>query len=140
MAYPAIWLPVRDEACLACGLLCRSYPEQCRSELDTLWERWTEQLTGTIWSIRQDAAVALGDALNAYGNNSLVKICNLIGIYLYNIMPEAADPDRSTNKERIPVVGVWKREYEEERVVTGPPEAVIFMASNDASGCHSFPR
>lgn len=66
--------PVRDEACLACGILCRSYPEECRSELKTLWERWTEQLTDQIWSVREDAAVALGDALEAYGQEFYLKI------------------------------------------------------------------
>ncbi|KAL7578252.1 hypothetical protein ACA910_012671 [Epithemia clementina (nom. ined.)] len=60
--------PVRDEACLACGILCRSYPEECRPELNTLWQRWSDQLTDQIWSVREDAAVALGDALEAYGN------------------------------------------------------------------------
>ena len=34
--------PVRDEACLACGILCKCYPEACCLELQTLWERWTE--------------------------------------------------------------------------------------------------
>jgi HEAT repeat len=70
--------PVRDEACLACGLLCRSFPEECRPELKTLWERWTEQLTDTIWSVREDAAVALGDALDAYGAEFLVQIRELM--------------------------------------------------------------
>lgn len=44
--------PVRDEACLACGTFCRAYPEECRPELETLWVRWTEQLTDQIWSCR----------------------------------------------------------------------------------------
>lgn len=93
--------PVRDEACLACAILCKSYPDLCRDELPLLWDRWTEQvrssmprrklvfvgfhfsptltvftsffstthvsqLTDQIWSVRQDAAVALGDAVEAY--------------------------------------------------------------------------
>ena len=66
--------PVRDEACLACGILCKSFPEECRPVLKTLWERWTEQLTDQIWSVREDAAVALGDALVAYGAEFLEQI------------------------------------------------------------------
>jgi hypothetical protein len=58
--------PVRDEACMATAILCKSYPEECRSELKLLWNRWVEQLTDQIWSVRQDAAVALGDAVEAY--------------------------------------------------------------------------
>ena len=79
--------PVRDEACLACGLLCKAYPEECRPELNILWERWTEQLTDQIWSVREDAAVALGDALEAYGEEFLVKIRELIK----KILPAAKD-------------------------------------------------
>ncbi|EJK45475.1 hypothetical protein THAOC_35909, partial [Thalassiosira oceanica] len=44
--------PVRDEACLACGTFCLAYPEECEPELGTLFERWTEQLTDQIWSVR----------------------------------------------------------------------------------------
>ncbi len=59
--------PVRDEACLACGTFCLAYPEECKPELPVLFSRWTEQLTDQIWSVREDAAVALGDAIEAYG-------------------------------------------------------------------------
>jgi hypothetical protein len=68
--------PVRDEACLACGILCKSFPEDCRPEFKTLWERWTEQLTDQIWSCRQNAAVAMGDALEAYGTEVWTRLQN----------------------------------------------------------------
>jgi len=87
--------PVRDEACLACGILCRSYPEECRPELKTLWERWTEQLTDQIWSVRQDAAVALGDALQAYGVEFLEKLKKLIA----KILPAAREQPAMTQEE-----------------------------------------
>jgi len=70
--------PVRDEACLACGTFCRAYPEECRSELETLWTRWTEQLTDQIWSVRADAAVALGQACQAYGPEFFDKLMKFI--------------------------------------------------------------
>jgi hypothetical protein len=79
--------PVRDEACLACGILCKAYPEACKPEFKTLWERWTEQLTDQIWSVREDAAVALGDALEAYGNDVLEPLRTLI----QKILPAARD-------------------------------------------------
>jgi HEAT repeat len=87
--------PVRDEACLACGLLCRSFPEECRPELKTLWERWTEQLTDTIWSVREDAAVALGDALDAYGAEFLVQIRELMA----RLLPSARLQPSMTQEE-----------------------------------------
>ena len=58
--------PVRDEACLACGIFCKAYPQECLPELPTLKARWYEQLTDQIWSVRQDAAVAIGDSTVAY--------------------------------------------------------------------------
>jgi hypothetical protein len=70
--------PVRDEACLACGTFCRAYPEECRPELETLWTRWTEQLTDQIWSVRADAAVALGQACQAYGDDFLQRLLKFI--------------------------------------------------------------
>jgi hypothetical protein len=87
--------PVRDEACLACGILCKAYPEQCKPELNTLWERWTEQLTDQIWSVREDAAVALGDALEAYGLEFLDKLRGLIK----TILPAAKEQPALTQEE-----------------------------------------
>lgn len=87
--------PVRDEACLACGIICKAYPEECRSELKTLWERWTEQLTDQIWSVREDAAVALGSALEAYGVEFLDKIRDLI----QKILPSAKDQPAMSREE-----------------------------------------
>jgi len=87
--------PVRDEACLACGILCKNYSEECRPELKTLWERWTEQLTDQIWSVREDAAVALGDALEAYGVDFLNEIRKL----LTKLLPSAREQPAMTMQE-----------------------------------------
>lgn len=87
--------PVRDEACLACGIFCKAYPEECRAELKTLWERWTEQLTDQIWSVREDAARALGDAMQAYGKEMHVKIIALVK----KLMPSAKDQPAMTMEE-----------------------------------------
>jgi hypothetical protein len=35
--------PVRDEACLACGIFCKAYPQECLQDLPLLKEKWTEQ-------------------------------------------------------------------------------------------------
>jgi hypothetical protein len=70
--------PVRDEACLACGIFCKAYPEECLEELPMLKEKWVEQLTDQIWSVRQDAAVALADAMEAYGDGMLDFLLNIL--------------------------------------------------------------
>jgi len=70
--------PVRDEACLACGIFCIAYPAECEPELPILFQRWTEQLTDQIWSVREDAAVALGDAIEAYGTSMMDKVLDVL--------------------------------------------------------------
>lgn len=88
--------PVRDEACMATGTLCKCFPEDCRPEFKLLWERWTEQLTDQIWSVRRDAAVALGDALDAYGS----EVWKLLQKDLIpKILPAARDQPAMTAAE-----------------------------------------
>lgn len=87
--------PVRDEACVACGIFCKAYPEECRAELKTLWERWTEQLTDQIWSVREDAAAALGDAMQAYGKEMVDKCIALVK----KLLPSAKDQPAMTMEE-----------------------------------------
>ena len=87
--------PVRDEACLACGIFCKAYPEECREELQTLWERWTEQLTDQIWSVREDAAAALGDAMQAYGKEMHERCIDLVK----KLLPSAKDQPAMSMEE-----------------------------------------
>jgi hypothetical protein len=87
--------PVRDEACLACGTFCRAYPDECRSELETLWTRWTEQLTDQIWSVRADAAVALGQACQAYGQDFLDRLLK----FIHENLPAAKNQPKMTMDE-----------------------------------------
>jgi len=87
--------PVRDEACLACGIFCRAYPEECRPDLKTLFERWTEQLTDQIWSVRENAAVALGDAIVAYGQPMFDEVLAVVKKNL----PTARDQPAMTREE-----------------------------------------
>jgi hypothetical protein len=82
--------PVRDEACLACGLFCRAYPEESKSELPTLWQRWTEQLIDHIWSVREDAAVALGDALVAHPEELYPKIMEFLRVTIPSAREQVA--------------------------------------------------
>ena len=87
--------PVRDEACLACGIFCRAYPEECRIEMPTLWTRWTEQLTDQIWSVRADAAVALGQACQAYGQDFFDKLM----VFIKENLPAAKKQPKMTMEE-----------------------------------------
>jgi HEAT repeat len=58
--------PVRDAACVATGRFAAAFPQQCRPQLDTLYERWFKHLAEPIWSVREDSAAALGQVLTPY--------------------------------------------------------------------------
>ena len=87
--------PVRDEACLACGTFCLAYPEECKPELPVLFSRWAEQLTDQIWSVREDAAVALGDAIEAYGAPMFDQVMEV----LKKNLPSARDEPALSREE-----------------------------------------
>lgn len=89
--------PVRDEACLACGIFCKAYPTECLEELPMLKEKWVEQLTDQIWSVRQDAGVALADAMEAYGDEMLEF---LLGV-LKEKLPSAREQPSMTREEYL---------------------------------------
>jgi len=88
--------PVRDEACLACGTFCLTYPQECEPELPTLFSRWTEQLTDQIWSVREDAAVGLGDAVEAYGASMFDKVM----VVLKRDLPSAKNQPAMSREEQ----------------------------------------
>jgi len=69
--YDESW-PVRDEACLACGIFVKAYPQHCEDTLSELIPLWLQNLMDPIWSVRERAALALADAISAYDNNDLV--------------------------------------------------------------------
>jgi len=71
--YDESW-PVRDEACLACGLFVKAYPAYCKHNpelLNELTSLWLLNLMDPIWSVREDAAIALADALSAFEDDDV---------------------------------------------------------------------
>eukprot|EP01041_Mallomonas_annulata_P010347 gene10347-21586_t len=63
--------PIRDAACLSSGIFVRYYPLQATPMLDTFFELWTNHLHDPIWSIRDNAAIAVGELLQCIEDNSL---------------------------------------------------------------------
>eukprot|EP00123_Amoebidium_parasiticum_P008862 comp19068_c0_seq1/m.21543 comp19068_c0_seq1/g.21543 ORF comp19068_c0_seq1/g.21543 comp19068_c0_seq1/m.21543 type:complete len:696 (-) comp19068_c0_seq1:466-2553(-) len=66
--------PVRSRACVACGRLVRSFPEECRSHQEELYGLFFQHLSDTIWSVREDAALELGDMVSAYGQDAFDRV------------------------------------------------------------------
>jgi hypothetical protein len=57
--------PVRDAAIVASGVVTRYFTgERCTQQLlPSLLQHWTDNLTDFIWSVREHAAIAFGEAL-----------------------------------------------------------------------------
>ncbi|GMF44859.1 unnamed protein product [Phytophthora fragariaefolia] len=73
---------VRDAACLASAQLVLGFPEECRPFLDELYHLWIDHLSDDIWSVREDAAVALGNVIRAYGQEALDRVVKVTEEYL----------------------------------------------------------
>lgn len=70
---------VRDRALLASGKCAASFPEECRGSLPDLYGLWISHLDDNIYSVREDAAVALGDAVRAYDQEALDRVLPVLG-------------------------------------------------------------
>ncbi|KAL3656788.1 hypothetical protein V7S43_018245 [Phytophthora oleae] len=73
---------VRDAACLASAQLVLGFPEECRPFLDELYHLWIDHLSDDIWSVREDAAIALGNVIRAYGQEALDRVVKITEEYL----------------------------------------------------------
>ena len=87
--------PVRDQACIACGIFSKAYPQSSLPELPTLWERWSSQLTDQIWSVREGAAIALGDAMVAFDQTFQDQVID----YVKQLLPGAKDEEPMTQQQ-----------------------------------------
>eukprot|EP00887_Chlorella_sp_A99_P007146 scaffold2.g7146.t1 len=98
----ASW-PVRDAACLACGAAVRAFPAECRESLEKLYALWFAHLWDNIQSVREDSAVALGDAIRAYGPEAAARVVAQVR----EVLPRAREqpPDSKKFVEVVPPAG-----------------------------------
>uniref|UniRef100_A0AAV1TEN1 Uncharacterized protein n=1 Tax=Peronospora matthiolae TaxID=2874970 RepID=A0AAV1TEN1_9STRA len=73
---------VRDAACLASAQLVLGFPEECRPFLEELYRLWIDHLSDYVWSVREDAAIALGNVIRAYGKEALDRVVDVTQEYL----------------------------------------------------------
>ena len=86
---------VRDAAFLASAQLVLGFPEECRPFLDDLYRLWIDHLSDDIWSVREDAAIALGNVIRAYGYEALDRVTKVMEEYL----PSATKQSEMTQQE-----------------------------------------
>lgn len=75
------WI-VRDAACVSTGKFVVGFAEESRPYLDELYSLWFDHLSDEIWSIREDAAIALGNVIRAYGAKALDRVSNITKEFL----------------------------------------------------------
>ena len=111
----ASW-PVRDAACLATGRCVVAFPEESREVLEKLYKLWFAHLHDNIFSVREDSAVALGDALRAYGAEAVERVRT----ELDHLLPKAEEQAR-----REPIEDVGKARGD----LQGKHQASLLMSS-----------
>lgn len=65
---------MREAACEACGHFAVAYPEAVRGLLPQLWPLWLEALCENVPAARETAAVAVGNAVRAFGDDALQAV------------------------------------------------------------------
>lgn len=101
----ASW-PVRDAACLACGRAVKAFPQESIVILDELYKLWFSHLWDNIYSVREDSAIALGDAARAYGEQAVRRICDKVEEMLPMAKQQPADSKKAAGLENTTLFGV----------------------------------
>lgn len=83
--------PVREAACEACGQFALAYPEAVRGLLPQLWPLWLEALSENVPAARETAAVAVGNAVRAFGDEALQMVLPAAQDLLRRVQDQPAD-------------------------------------------------
>ncbi|KAI7841245.1 hypothetical protein COHA_005082 [Chlorella ohadii] len=101
----ASW-PVRDAACLACGRCVTAFPEESREVLKELYSLWFAHLWDNIFSVREDSAVALGNAVRAYGDEAVQLILEQVREMVLQAREQPEDSRAYGSLENTTLFGV----------------------------------
>ncbi|EDV28534.1 uncharacterized protein TRIADDRAFT_51538 [Trichoplax adhaerens] len=96
--------PVRDAACLACGNFISCFPEPCRPSLSELHDLFVKNLSDSIQSVRQGAAISLAKVAEVYGNDEYIVIEKTIIQGLAKMKDQPADAKRYSSMDPSPAV------------------------------------
>ncbi|KAJ7369805.1 hypothetical protein OS493_036321 [Desmophyllum pertusum] len=102
--------PVRDAACVACGNFVLCFPQECSSSMDELYPLFFENLSDSIPSVRQGAAMSLGNVVKAYGEGALTIVIKKVTEGLQGVEKQEATTEKYTGLEKgAATFGVIKR-------------------------------
>ena len=108
--------PVKDSATIASGSLLQSYALECTEHSSHIVDTWCESLRNSIWSVRENAAIAFGEVLKHIVKNKREQ--DILRIVLNHI----SDNIFSAKKENLDDV---------KPVQFIPPEMLEFMLENE---------
>lgn len=92
--------PVRDAACLACGNFVMCYPEESRNSMESLYPMFFRNLRDCISSVRQGAASALANVVQAYGEEAFIIVSKEIEKGLNGIENQPSESEKYTGFEK----------------------------------------
>ncbi|XP_013398368.1 uncharacterized protein LOC106164872 [Lingula anatina] len=102
--------PVRDAACIACGNFVLCFPEESRDSIPALYPLFYENLQDNIPSVRQGAAIALGNVVKAYGAEAAAIVIDKIKEGLQGVEKQTENAERYGGLDKSPATfGVVKK-------------------------------
>jgi len=100
----ASW-PVRDAACVATGRCVGAFKEESAAMLDELYNLWFAHLWDNIPSVREDAAIALGNVVRSYGQDAVERILPELEAILPQAKEQPNDSKRYAGLENTTTFG-----------------------------------
>ncbi|KAK2561519.1 hypothetical protein P5673_015491 [Acropora cervicornis] len=102
--------PVRDAACVACGNFVLCFPQESSPRMGEFYPLFFENLSDSIPSVRQGAAISLGNVVKAYGESALAVVMGKVREGLKSIEKQEATTEKYAGIEKGPATfGVIKR-------------------------------
>lgn len=102
--------PVRDAACVACGNFVLCFPQESSPSMGEFYPLFFENLSDSIPSVRQGAAISLGNVVKAYGESALAVVMEKVREGLKGIEKQEATTEKYAGIEKGPATfGVIKR-------------------------------
>lgn len=102
--------PVRDAACVACGNFVLCFPDESKDSLPELYPLFFNNLQDNIASVRQGAALALANVVQAYGQSSIETISEKIKEGLEGVENQPASSEKYSGLDKGPATyGVVKK-------------------------------
>lgn len=109
MCFKDMSWPVRDAACTACGRCVLAYPQATRPVLEELYDLWFAHLWDNIPTVRENSAVALSKAVQAYGQEALDRVLPVVREMLPKAHEQPNESKKYSDLENVTQFGVAAR-------------------------------